>query len=371
MWDAGLWTCALFAASALSLGLAIQVANGALAPEAIGYLSWASAAAVLSLAVPRFRRSATRPLGATAVALGMTAAVAYQAGFLAFTPPGIYLRFSMEDMRLFARGVVAAAVLAAGAVQGRPRTRRWFIGMLLALYGAMGVWIVRSSPSPHIDVFVFQRDACAALLAGKNPYAMTFPNIYGDATPFYGRDLSAAGRLQFGFVYPPLSLFLALPGHLLGDYRYSHVAAIVGAAALMAFARRGPLGAAAAALYLLTPRSFFVIEQGWTEPFVVLLLAAVVFVACRARWALPYALGLFLCVKQYLVVALVPSLLLVPWADRKAARGFVIRVAATALVVTLPLALCNPRAFWADVVMLQTFQPFRVICQRHCRTILH
>lgn len=350
----------LLGAAAIAVGYAINVANGSLAPEAISALNVACGAALVVLALGP--RSFPTRLGKNSTAwltVFCVMGLAYQAGLLLVTPPLMYGRLRPTDFVVFIRAIAAAGVLS-GALAFTPRgVRRLLFAGVIALHGAMGIWAIHASPEPHIDVFYFQRESCAALLKGVNPYAITFPNIYGDATAFYGASLSAHGKLQFGFVYPPLSLLLALPGHLLGDVRYSQLFAIEASAALMAFTREGPLGCLAAALFLLTPRCFFVLEQSWTEPYVVLLLAATVFVACRAPRALPYALGLLLCVKQYLVFAVAPSLLLLPWRDPRAAGAFAVKAALTAAAVTVPLALWNARAFWFDVVVLQTLQPFR------------
>ena len=67
-----------------------------------------------------------------------------------------------------------------------------------------------------------------------------------------------------------------------------------------------------AALYLFTPRSFYVLERGWTEPFVVFLLAATVFCACHLPRALPYLFGLFVSAKQYLILVVPLYALLLP-----------------------------------------------------------
>ena len=90
----------------------------------------------------------------------------------------------------------------------------------------------------------------------------------------------------------------------------------------MATTRRGPVGALAAGLYLFTPRNLFVLEQSWTEPFVVLFLAATVWCAARHPRVAPYVLGLFLAVKQYAVLALPLALLLArpPMSSRGSGR---------------------------------------------------
>lgn len=128
----------------------------------------------------------------------------------------------------------------------------------------------------------------------------------------------------------------------------------------MTYARPGRLGLVAAATFLFTPRVFFVLEQGWTEPFVVLLLSAVVFCACRAPRLLAYALGLFLVVKQYLVFAAPAGLLLFPKPFRwRNVQGTVLRATTVALAVSLPFILWNVSAFTYDVVTLHIHQPFR------------
>jgi hypothetical protein len=351
---------ALFGGAAVALGVAIADADGTLTPRSLGWLSAAVAAALLILPLSRARRERTSARGTSWLAVVLVAGLAYEIGFLFMTSPLMYGRLSLDDLRLFFRAIAAISVLFAAASFAPMGARRVLVPGLLIGHAMLGCWLLHASPRPHIDVFDFQRDSCNALLRGTNPYALTFANIYGDATAFYGPNLSVNGRLQFGFVYPPLSLLLALPGHLFGDFRYSQLAAIELSAAMMAFMDRRSAGTAAAALFLLTPRCFFVMEQGWTEPYLVLLLTTTVFVARHAPRALPYAVGLFLCVKQYLVFALLPVGLLLPWRDWGAMRAFVLKAALTAAVVTVPLALWSPRAFWFDVGVLQTLQPLRM-----------
>jgi hypothetical protein len=108
----------------------------------------------------------------------------------------------------------------------------------------------------------------------------------------------------------------------------------------MGYARGGRLGFAAAALFLLTPRGFFVLQQGWTEPVVVLLLAATVFCACRKPGWTPVMMGLLLASKQYVFIVM-PAMLLVsprPYLGRASWRFWMI-AAGVALGVTLPMAL--------------------------------
>jgi hypothetical protein len=127
-------------------------------------------------------------------------------------------------------------------------------------------------------------EAFYALRRGQNPYQITFENIYGAGSGFYNPQAVAGNRVLFGYPYPPLSLLLALPGYLAaGDYRYSELAAWVASAAFIGYARPAILAKLAAALLLTQPRGFFVLEQGWTEPIAVLMLAVVIFGMSRRR----------------------------------------------------------------------------------------
>ena len=234
--------------------------------------------------------------------------------------------------------------------------------VLLGTHLALGIWTIRILPQPWpmIDVYMFQRDSVAALLAGVDPYAITFPNPYPTGA-YYGPGMVVDGRLTFGFVYPPLSVFLSVLGEWIGgDVRYAQLGAMTLAAAFMAYTRAGRLGALAAGLYLFTPRNLFVLEQSWTEPFVVLFLAATVWCAARHPRVAPYVLGLFLAVKQYAVLAL-PLALLVgrPPMTFAGFRRTAVPAVVVAAVVTLPLALWEPTGFLRAVVELQFYQPFR------------
>lgn len=350
-----------FLLAAFALGQGVQVANGNLHPHSIRWLTLACVLCLLGVAAPAWRWFESWGDRAPVLVAGL--AIAYQLNTLFRSSPGVYMRnFGPDGLTPFAVGLVLAALMIGAGLSKRPWLGPLQLPLMLAAFVYVGLWMVKVSPEPHIDVFYFQRDGAAALLSGINPYGLRYADIYGNS-PFYGEGLSVNGVLQFGYPYPPMSLLLALPGHILAkDYRTSQVVAIALAALLMATARPGRLGTVAAALWLFTPRAFFVIEQGWTEPFVVLGLAAVVFVACRAPRAVPYLLGLFLAVKQYLVFAVPAAVLLLPrpLPPRRDLLIFAGKVAAAGLAVSLPLILWSPKEFWHDVVALQVYQPFRV-----------
>ena len=346
--------------AALSLGYAVQISNGNLHPRSILFLTVAVGATFGALLVPSIgwlERSGERSV---LVLLGI--GFAFQLAQLLTTPPAMYIwPGSPNRNALFFAGLGVVGVVGGGLFTREPFLGKFQLPTLLALHFLLGIWLIKASPQPQIDVFLFQRDSIAALLRGNNPYAITFPDIYGSSQFFYGPGLSVGGRLTFGFPYPPLSLFLAMPGQILaGDFRYSQLAAMTLSGGLMAYSRPGLVASAAAAVFLFTPRVFFVLEEAWTEPFVVLLLALVVFLACRAPKLVPYAFGLFFAVKQYLVIVAPLAVLLLPRpVDRRELRGWLVKAIATTALVTLPLMLIDIPKFVWNVVKLQVYQPFR------------
>jgi hypothetical protein len=351
----------LYAAAATLIGLALQIRSGHYQPVALLLVAFALVATALGVrARPLpFLREGDPPVLERVAVLGVAASLVAHV----IRPPGIHLDVSGFLARVpFSLGLLAVGLLVAAAVRYPAQTARIRLPALLSLFLLLGAWVIEHSPSPRIDVFTVQRDGIAGLLAGHNPYSLTFPDIYGATSPYYPPGFVVDGRLQFGFTYPPQSLLLGVPGAVLaGDFRYSQLVALTVAGGLMAATQRTLVGFLAAALLLFSPRTFFVIEQSWTDTYVVALLAVLVFCAVRAPRAVGVALGLFLVSKHYLFLAL-PMLWLL---RHQLGRGR--RLAITLLTafvvgaaITLPLALRDFPAFWHNLVTVQTQMPFRL-----------
>jgi hypothetical protein len=341
------------------LGVALQLSNGILVPGALTLVAIALVLTAAAAVLPRPAHLAR--VDARVVPLLGLAALAIHLGYLYTSLPAIYLRLDARGLAPFQSGVAFLAVVGASTVWSRARWARPLqIGALVAAHAALGVWIIQHSPNPAIDVHMFHRYAINALRSGIDPYAITFPDIYHDKV-YYASGLSVDGRLQFGYPYFPFSLLLSMPAQiLLKDPRFAQLIAIELAALLMTFARPKGVGLIAAALYLTTPRSFFVLEQSWTEPLLVLGLSALVFAGCRRSRLTPWLFGAFIALKQYLVFALPAAWLLVEAPrDRPRLLTLLTKAAIVGGVLTLPFVLWNPAAFWRSVVTLQFHQPFR------------
>ena len=343
---AGLAVCAV------ALGCALQVNFGQYHPAALLWLTVALVGGVLCVAKPN-----ARPLAALERRRPLVLCVGLTVQFILLlrrTPGATGLLSDDAHLLPFRIGVIVAGAVALVGVLAADRWRPAALMALLATHALLGSWVLCAAPAPGVDVGLFQREAAEALLRGDSPYSITFADPYHDSSRFYGLGVSRDGRLTFGYPYPPLSLLLVTPSNVLGDFRYAQLVAMTLAGALVARARPGRLAFAAAAILLFTPRGFFVLEAGWTEPFAVAFLAAVGFCARRSARSLPVPLGLLIATKQYLPLVLLASPLL-----RPNLRALLPRAAVVAGLVTVPMALWDLPAFLHSAVLLQFRQPFR------------
>jgi len=310
------------------------------------------AMAIVFVALPmflpqlRFRRKALDALIAAGVVIG----------FFRLPLNDLFIQYPQSRQRLMPFFVlsVVAAVLSILVLLQRPRSLVGGVFALLLLdVGLMGCFYINLAASPHVDVYVVQDLGGNALLDGNNPYAMTFPDIYGPNAGFYPANAVVDGQVQSGYFYPPLSLLLDLPGILFGDLRFSHLTAVLLAAALIGYSRRNY----APALWLLfTPNLLFILENAWIETFAALMMALVIWCGERQKtWLVPIAVGLLLVTKQYLLLT-VPAVALLPptpWRWSTTAR-FAIIALISGSVVTLPFIFWNPQAFFHSMTTLYT-----------------
>jgi hypothetical protein len=222
--------------------------------------------------------------------------------------------------------------------------------------------MIKASPSPHIDVFVFQQMSSQALLRGENPYTQPTPNIFGEQTRLYGEELKNGDFLTFSNPYPPLSIYASSLGYIVGkDIRYSHLSAIIAVAIVIILMNPSWDSLIISYLFLFTPRVFFVLEQSWTEPIALLFTTLAIWSAVKKPKWLPYALGLMIASKQYFVFVFPFLYFIIPpktnW--RKLIKPLA-ALTATGLFVTAFLALLDISAFLWNVGIIQWYQPFRM-----------
>lgn len=262
-------------------------------------------------------------------ALAVPLAVAFGAAVL--HPPHRLMHASGGG--LIAIDVLGAVTAAAAAATLLPRLRgrpgAWAVpAALAAVTGLVTIAVVRD---PHIDVWYLLQQSSDGLLQGKDMYRQHWVHSHG---------------LQAVYPYLPLTTVLLAPFRwLLGDVRIG----LLLASLLTSYAVRRAAPAVAAGLPLLVlvqPHWPFLIDQSWTEPLVLALLAAalVALASDRPGWAV-VALAAALACKQH-VALLLPLFAVWPgfgW-RRTVASG------ALAGVAVLPWFVAGPRDMWHDAV---------------------
>jgi hypothetical protein len=340
------------------LGHAVQEGNGFYNTTALSWLIAALVCALAGIAMHRSFRASTHE-GTRALTIVLSAALVWQFYELFTSEPGLYV--TEGDLGSFHKGIAVQMAAITAGLFGVPRLVKWWFPTLLVASLFLGAWMVQASPDPYIDVVPVHNEAIDALMRGANPYRISLPNIYEEhlARMLYNPDAIFGNRINIAYPYPPPSLLFAVPGRVLfGDYRYSEVALLVAAAALIGYARRGPIPKLAAALLLTTPRTWFVIEQGWTEPVTLFMLALAVFLLIRGAVPAALATGVLIVTKQYMGFGGLAAIRQVFMRPKQWFPSAVAGVAIAAALI-LPFYFWGPNAFMRNVVYLQAKEPFR------------
>ena len=174
------WTrTTLLALLLVVLGQLLLASDGHYTPEAIRWLLLASALGLLALTLPPV--PALEQLGLCLPIGILLAGLVLQFSQVLTHPPGMYLR-PVNGWLPFLSAVGAAAVLAGSLAFAGPGWARVGTALLAVCFLAAGLWVLRASPRPTIDVFVFQQQASDALLPGRRTYegfAAAWPTTEG------------------------------------------------------------------------------------------------------------------------------------------------------------------------------------------------
>lgn len=348
--------------AATAIAHAVRFKDGMYAAEALPYLLAAFGAISVAVLVPKtctmrwFDAAANQLLPFAAVgALGWQVAV-----MLTARSPAVFLGFQHDDQaKLFGVYIGFMAVLAGRLVHAGRFTRVVVGATFLSLFALLGLWLLRFSPNPDIDVVMVHRHSLDALWIRQNPYAITFPAPAANNDVF-GPGMVQNGRLMFGYTYPPLNLLLGLPAHLLGDYRGALLLAMIFTALAMAQLCPQPTAWLPSCLLLLSPRILYQLEMGWTEPISLALLVGLVWAQRHKPGLMGPLLGLLLASKQYVFLFAATATLL-PGLSLQAPQGrrAWMWAALTGAAVTLPFVLWSPKDFWHDLITTQLNLPFR------------
>jgi hypothetical protein len=238
---------------------------------------------------------------------------------------------------------------------GARESRLWTI--LLGAWLLISIVAVVGSDS-LIDVRYLIEGAARGLLHGHDPYGGSVPNPYSPAMTqrYVAPDFVDGDRILVGYPYGPALLLAEIPGYLIGDARFAHLAALLVLAMVMRKLATDDTGRTLAILAIATPATPKVLDLWWGEPVVMAALGLVVLSLARGwrgRGAL--SLGFFLLTKQYVVFVL-PLLLVV--GRRLGLRTLLVGVG-LAGIVGLAFLAWDPAAMVHDTVSFQLAQPYR------------
>lgn len=347
--------CAMVAHGLVAVALVISYGHN----QHVADLLALAAAPVVGAGLWATRRRERAMAGASAIAwvaaLASTLAVAV-------VDPGTFVEPTTPTLPFVVLCVSAVAVVATYAVDAfgfaapaRLRSSRWLDArpwVLLLLAFGLGVWMLRASPAPAIDVWTVHQQGADAILHGRQVYA---PGAIETL------DTHSRARAIDAYAYPPLNLLLTAAAYAVTkETRWAQLVAIVlGAALLRATAqRRGlrhPLPDLLMACLLFHPRGLFVLEQAWGEPLALPLLGGFALAASAGRPRLAAVmLGLLCALKQHYLLYL-PALALLPGIGL---AGVAIALA-TLLATYAPFALAAPAGLWSAVIVHHLKNPFR------------
>jgi hypothetical protein len=265
----------------ISVGAATDF--GAYSPGAVMLVALGMAA--LSAAVLTTRSPSPR-VGRAAIVL----AAAMAAGSAVAYPYGRYAHGPAQAWSHVLLLVAAACLLYVGASR-RPHPTLAAMVVLVAA-GACVAGII-ASPAPRNDVWFILQGSSHALLHGRNIYTQTW------------RGSPPRGITNLYPYLPGTTILLAPFYVVLGDVRYGLLAALVVAAAAVRRLSGGHAGLVLSGLVLLLPRVLFGIEQSWTEPLLLALVAVMVWsVETRRAGLATLCLGAALATKQHMLLLL-------------------------------------------------------------------
>lgn len=134
------------------------------------------------------------------------------------------------------------------------------------------VLIILASPQPAIDAFYILKEAPSALISGKNPYEITYYQVYQGYPANY-------------YTYWPGSFLATLPFVLLfNEPRVLFIISELLTAYLIYLLGRKTLRAEfTALLFLFNPVSLFIIEQSWLTPLHTFLITLTFYLLSQRR----------------------------------------------------------------------------------------
>jgi hypothetical protein len=277
-------------------------------------------------------------------------------------PPGDFIEPQVSRVPYYGLLSVAAALVLASrsSLFATSRSLQVRACALALVGGALGLWILHSSPNPEIDVWPLHQQGARLFLGGHSVYA---PNAV------HALDTFTRQRIIAEYSYPPLNIIMTALAYLVrGETRDAQWASMMaGAVIVLAIRVSGSSAIAPAsraaqdlpdalfACMLFHPRGLYVLEQAWGEPLALPLLSGFVlaFIHGKTKTA-AILLGLLCALKQYFILYL-PALALLQGAWRVSLPLSTLAFAST----YLPFIIFSREGMWNALVLHHLRNPFR------------
>lgn len=215
---------------------------------------------------------------------------------------------------------------------------RFFI--LLSIPIISQILIIINTPYPKIDVFDILQNASSGVLQGRNPYTMTFNQIYANRTPDY-------------FTYMPFSFLINIPARtLLGDVRFtSIVSLLITSLIIYKMGKKQNMKEDSyyniILLFMYHPLATLIVGEAWLDPILVALysLFGYLFLTYKNKYWAYIMLALAFGIKQNMF-------LILPFLFKLKSFNFQKLILAYLPVISIILFFLalSPQDFFADVV---------------------
>lgn len=210
--------------------------------------------------------------------------------------------------------------------------------LFLIAYVLLGIFMLVSSPKPHIDVFFMFKESAHEFLKGKNPYDMIYTPVYGEKIDYY--------------IYLPGLILLTTPFvYIFNDPRYLFLFMQL----LTSFILYWKFKSIYSIIFLFNPIGLFILEQSWSDSLVILLIIISTCLILSKRFLIgSIVFGIIFSIKQY-AAFLLPLL----WVLLNGKIKYILYAFITTFMLVIPFIIWNPNKFYYGAISMLPKLGFR------------
>lgn len=275
-------------------------------------------------------------LGIVAVSAEFLVIVSYFLSIVLYG--GLYQRNdSIVSLSIFL--LIINFILVIYLVYSKIHTRQIFI-IIFSIGILLRIFMVISSPNPHIDVFDYLKNGALGFISGQNPYSLMYFQFYQNVVPNF-------------YSYFPFTIIANVPFVLVfKDPRIMTLFAEIVSVYILYTLSNNKKTSLYPLLMLGNPMSLYIVEQSYIEPLILLLFTLLMYYLHKRKDIIVgIILGLLLATKQYAVFF--PLFLMRSYVHKTNLIKLFFLAILTALFFILPFYFWNPKDFIHDTILLQ------------------